>query len=74
MKKNLIEFFIKYFRYHCHVVSCIKNDYIISVENGLMTNVTSETLEYYLSNDTTLVPFQPVSKNDMLVYLNVELP
>ena len=74
MTNVLMEFFIKSFHYHCHVVSCIKNDYIISVENGLMNNVTSETFEYYLSNDTTLVPFQPVSKNDMLVYLNVELP
>ena len=50
MKNVLMEFFIKYFRYHCHVVSCIIHYYIISVENGLMTNVTSETLEYYLSN------------------------
>ena len=66
-----MEFFIKYFRYHCHVISCIINYYIISVENGLMTNVTSETLEYYLSNDTTLVPFESVSKNYMLAYLNV---
>ena len=69
-----MEFFIKYFRYHCHVISCIINYYIISVENGLiilMTNVTSKTLEYYLSNDTTLVPFEPVSKNYMLAYLNV---
>ena len=35
--------------------------------------MTSETMEYYLSNNATLVPFEPVSKNDMLVYLNVEL-
>ena len=35
--------------------------------------MTSETLEYYLSNDTTLAPFEPVSKNYMLVYLNAEL-
>ena len=31
-------------------------------------------MEYHLSNDTTLASFEPVSKNDMLVYLNVELP
>ena len=36
--------------------------------------MTSETMEYYLTNDTTLAPFEPVSKNDMLVYLNMELP
>ena len=34
----------------------------------------SETMEYNLSNDTTLAPFEPVYKNDMMVYLNVELP
>ena len=62
-----MEFFIKYFRYHCYVISCIINENITSVKNGLLTNVTSETLGYYLSTDTTLVPFEPVSKNDMLV-------
>ena len=36
--------------------------------------MTSETMEYYLSNDTRLAPFEPVSKNNMLVYLIVELP
>ena len=33
----------------------------------------SETLEYYFSNDTRLAPFEPVYKNDMMVYLTVEL-
>ena len=66
-----MEFFIKYFRYHYHVISCIVNDYITS---GLKwINVTFETMEHYLSNDTRLAPFESVSKN-MLVYLNVELP
>ena len=32
----LMEVFIKHFRYHCHVISCIMNDYITTVENGLM--------------------------------------
>ena len=32
----------------------------------------SETMEYHLSNDTTLVPFELVSKNYMLVYLHFQ--
>ena len=72
MKTFLMEFVIKYFRYHCHLISCIKNYYINICQKWI--NVTSETMEYYLSNDTRLAPFEPVSKNNMLVYLNVELP
>ena len=34
--------------------------------------MTSETMEYYLSNDTILAPFEPVYKNYMTVYLNVD--